>query len=70
MDRLLDADGVGQFLNVPRAQVYVLAREGMIPSVRLGRRLRFSPAALASWVANGGAPLRQDRQDKTATEAP
>jgi excisionase family DNA binding protein len=45
--RLLTAQDVARILRVPAPRVYALARRGMLPSVRLGRQVRFSEEALA-----------------------
>jgi excisionase family DNA binding protein len=39
---------------VSRARVYELARSRVIPSVRLGRQVRFDGAVLEEWIRNGG----------------
>jgi excisionase family DNA binding protein len=55
--RLLRAREVAAMLNLSSAhRVYDLARRGMIPSVRIGRLLRFDPEALQTWIAQGGTP--------------
>jgi excisionase family DNA binding protein len=56
-ERLLTAQQVAVFLQVPKARVYELAREGLIPTVHLGRQLRVSASALDDWIADGGQPL-------------
>jgi excisionase family DNA binding protein len=54
--KLLTAKEVSQVLQVKPARVYELARERVIPSVRLGeRQVRFDEAALREWIARGGA---------------
>jgi len=54
--KLLTAKEVSQVLRVKPARVYELARERVIPSVRLGeRQVRFDEAALREWIARGGA---------------
>lgn len=51
---LMTADDVALWLKVPRLRVYELAREGRIPSVRLGRTMRFSRPAVERFLAEGG----------------
>jgi excisionase family DNA binding protein len=36
--------------------VHRLAREGLIPAVRLGRRVLFDEDTLAAWARSGGTP--------------
>jgi excisionase family DNA binding protein len=39
------------FLRLGRNTVYEWAASGKLPSLRLGSRIRFQPAALRRWVA-------------------
>ena len=49
--RLLSAAQVAELLDVPRSFVYSLARQGSIPTVRLGDRyVRFRGEAIADWL--------------------
>jgi excisionase family DNA binding protein len=57
--RLLTAAQVGERFQVPVSRIYAAARRGELPSVRLGRYVRFTEEALARWIAeqqNGGRP--------------
>jgi putative molybdopterin biosynthesis protein len=56
-ESLLTAQQVAVLLQVPTARVYQLAREGLIPTVRLGRQVRVSASALNEWIADGGRAL-------------
>ena len=40
-------------LSLPR--VYQLAREGILPCVKVGRSIRFSQPAVEAWIEAGGA---------------
>ena len=55
---LLKVDEVARMLRVPSARVYDLARQRVIPSVRMGRQIRVDRAALRRWIEAGGKPLR------------
>jgi len=57
MNKLLNVKVVAEMLDATEYRVYTLAREGILPSVRLGRQLRFSAEALDKFIANGGKPL-------------
>ena len=48
---LVDAAGAAAQLGVPKSWVLAEARAGRIPHVRLGRYVRFEPAALSTWAA-------------------
>jgi excisionase family DNA binding protein len=52
---LLTADDLAQRWSVPRAHVYRLAREGRLPTVRLGRYMRWRPEAVDAFELDGGA---------------
>jgi excisionase family DNA binding protein len=51
---LLTAAEVANLLKVSSDRVYAMAREGLIPTIHLGRHLRFDAAALKEWAAKGG----------------
>jgi len=48
---------VSIYLGISEDRVYTLAREKILPSVRLGRTLKFSRQALEEFVSNGGKAL-------------
>ena len=52
--RLLTAEQVAERWQVPKSQVNGLARSGKLPVVRLGRYIRFAPAAIEAWERDGG----------------
>ena len=52
--QLIDAQDVGGILNLRTKQVYMLAKQGIVPAVRVGRLLRFDPAAIRRWISEGG----------------
>ena len=53
-DKLLKSTEVAELLDVKPERVFALAREGILPSVRLGRQLRFSNEAIVEFIKNGG----------------
>lgn len=56
---LLTAEQVAERWQVPRAQVYRLARDGRLPAVAIGRYYRFELAALEAWEHAGGSGQEQ-----------
>lgn len=56
-ERLLTVPEVADYLQVSKARVYELVRDGTIPVVRLGRQLRVNPALLQKLVDGGGVSL-------------
>jgi excisionase family DNA binding protein len=51
---LLTADQVAERWQVPKGYVYRLAREGIIPTVSLGRYYRFQLEAITAFERGGG----------------
>lgn len=54
--RLLKANEVAEALQVPKPRVYELARQQLLPAVRIGRQIRFRPEAIETWLASREAP--------------
>ena len=53
--RLLTAKEVSVAMQIPLARVYELARQNLIPTVRVGQRqIRFNEEALSEWAERGG----------------
>ena len=50
MEKLLDPDGAAELLGVKKPTIYTWAYQRKIPSQKVGRLLRFSPAALQKWL--------------------
>jgi excisionase family DNA binding protein len=67
--KLLLAQEVSEILKIPVASVYDLARRRLIPSVRVGRLVRFEEEILRAWIATGGASL-EDPEEATVSGAP
>lgn len=44
--RLVTADELAELLTISRSHVYQLAHDGVIPSVKIGRNVRFEVAAV------------------------
>ena len=55
--KLLDATEVASIFGVPKSTIYEHARTGLLPSVRLGRRVRFREADLEAFITSGGTDL-------------
>jgi putative molybdopterin biosynthesis protein len=48
--QLLTPDEVAAMLQIARKTVVVMAREGRIPCVRVGKLVRFDPADIERWI--------------------
>ena len=55
LPKLVTADEVSESLGLSRWRVYELAREGIIPHVRIGRSMRFDEAKIRAWLEAGGS---------------
>jgi len=53
---MLTADEASTMLRVRKPQLYALARDGIVPAVRIGRAIRFNRDQLRAWIESGGAP--------------
>lgn len=62
LGRMLRAEAVAALLDLPRKRVYLLAQEGIIPHVRVGRQVRFNESAIEAWIANGGAGYPEQQE--------
>ena len=51
----ITAQMLAEAFGLSKARVYALAREGVIPSVRIGRAVRFDAQQLEEFIRNGGA---------------
>ena len=56
-EKLMNSNEVAEILFISNERVYALAREGILPCVRLGRQLRFSPGKISQFIENGGKAL-------------
>jgi excisionase family DNA binding protein len=64
--RLLTAKQTAELLQVALPRVYELARQNLIPCVRMGRQLRFDENALREWAARGGKVASDVQTDSVA----
>lgn len=49
-DELLDMKQAAKILNIPTSRVYELARQGQLPTVKLGKYVRMRRGDLNKWV--------------------
>jgi excisionase family DNA binding protein len=55
--KLLRLPEVARILDVNEDCAYKMAREGIIPVVRIGRQIRVDQSSLDQWIASGGQAL-------------
>jgi len=53
-EKLLKVAEAAEWLDLSEYQILAYAREGILPSVRLGRQVRFSSDALDEFIVSGG----------------
>ena len=51
---LMTAAHAAHRLGIARARLYELSRQGLIPSVSIGRAKRWDPLVLEEWIRGGG----------------
>ena len=49
-DEILSLKELTAYLKLPRSTVYYMCRMGKIPSVKLGKQLRFRKVAVDQWL--------------------
>lgn len=54
LPKLLSAKEVSEMLGVAQWRIYERVRTGDLPSVKVGRSVRFSASALREWIEQGG----------------
>jgi excisionase family DNA binding protein len=55
LPRLLRAEEVAEQLGLSRLRVWELSRQGLIPTVKIGRSYRYDPQAVREWLDAGGS---------------
>lgn len=55
--RLMTAQETAKLLGVSRHRLYQMAKNGLIPSCRLGRQVKFDRTQIEEWLAKGGTAL-------------
>jgi excisionase family DNA binding protein len=69
-DRLLTAREVGERLSVSERYVWRLAREDKLPSIHIGKYIRFDPADVAAFVEASRSSGTRRSPVVLVTEAP
>lgn len=64
--KLLTAQDVSIILRVTPHRIYQMARQGVIPAIRVGRCLRVDEAKLQAWLDEGGFCLKADSEPHVA----
>jgi excisionase family DNA binding protein len=67
--RLLTAKQVAPILQVTEARVYEMSRENLLPTVRMGRQVRYDEEALINWIRAGGCAQVGSDNSANSTQA-
>jgi excisionase family DNA binding protein len=51
---LWKAAQVARALAISTRTVYIMSQRGELPSVKIGRSVRWDPRAVRQWISNGG----------------
>ena len=54
IEGLVPVDWPSEYLGVSEARIYSACRAGLLPHVRFGRSIFFSPKQLIAWAESGG----------------
>ena len=57
IDGLVPVAWPSEYLRLSEARIYGACRDGLLPHVRFGRSLLFSPKQLIAWAEGGGSSL-------------
>ncbi len=50
-DKFFSLDEVSKYLNIPKSTIYKLSQRGILPSVKIGKQLRFRKSSIDSWFS-------------------
>lgn len=68
--KLLTAQDVSIILRVTPHRIYQMARQGVLPAIRVGRCLRIDEAKLQAWLDRGGFCLEAEDEAHVAAAEP
>jgi excisionase family DNA binding protein len=57
LPKLLGAKEVASLLGITQNRLYDLGKRGLIPTVRIGKQVRYPEDKLRAWIEQGGMPL-------------
>jgi excisionase family DNA binding protein len=66
--RFLTAQEVSKMMKIPLPRVYEAARQDLVPSIRIGRQVRFDEQALDEWRVQGGRALPPSSVTRTTPD--
>ncbi|MGG4498443.1 helix-turn-helix domain-containing protein [Brevibacillus reuszeri] len=54
---LLTLPEVAKILGISKERSYAISRDGLLPTIRIGRQIRVDQEQLDDWINNGGQAL-------------
>ena len=51
---LISAETLAPLLGVSKARLYLLAKDKIVPSISVGRSVKFDPEQVRKWIESGG----------------
>jgi excisionase family DNA binding protein len=57
-DKFFTINEVSQYLKIPKSTIYKLSQKGEIPSIKIGKQIRFRKSSLDKWLT--------EKESKTA----
>ncbi len=57
-DNFFSTKEVSQYLKIPRGTIYKLSQKGEIPSVKIGKQLRFRKSSIDKWITQKEAGFK------------
>ena len=70
MSSLEGVEWAAQRLGEKPQFVYTLVRQGLLPAVHLGRKVKFDPEVIEAWCKAGGAALRNGKAKECDADGP
>ncbi|MCX6567033.1 MAG: helix-turn-helix domain-containing protein [Candidatus Aminicenantes bacterium] len=58
---ILTIEDLSAYLKIPKSTLYKLAREGRVPSNKIGRHWRFQKRAIDRWLGGASVPVRKEK---------
>ena len=67
-ENILTIGDLAVYLKIPKSTLYKLAREGKVPSNKIGRHWRFQKRVIDRWLGGGKAsvPVREEKGSREA----
>jgi len=61
-DKLFTIDEVSAYLNIPKSTIYKLSQTSKIPSIKIGKQLRFRESSIDNWLShNESGSINKDK---------